>query len=152
MEKVAKFEKVDEQVFVDDMTASLFDMFDIDAEEIYEKLKKPSKDDENAVAYDFYAPVDIHLEPGQTIKIPTGFKINLKDGYALLIFPKRKLADRFSLRLANTLSVIDGKAHKESDGHIVVKLVNSSSENKTVDIRQGDAFVQGIIVKCGAAE
>lgn len=152
MEKVAKFEKVKEDAFVNDITSSMFDMFDADALEIYDNLKTPSRDDESAVAYDFYAPVDIRLEPGQTVKIPTGFKIHLKDGYALLIFPKRRLADKYSLRLANTLSVIDGKSHKESDGDILVKLVNSSSEQKTVEIHQGEAFVQGVIVKCGIAE
>ncbi len=37
----------------------------------------------------------------------------------------------------------------DNEGHIFVKLTNDSHEGKTVEVKQGTAFVQGVFVEYG---
>ncbi len=71
MNRIAKFEKVS----IGQFTAAWKDTFQERSEEkireIYETLKLPQRATAGSAGYDFFAPVDLVLAPGETIKIPT---------------------------------------------------------------------------------
>ena len=50
----------------------------------------------------------------------------------------------------NTVGIIDSDYFaSDNEGHIFVKLTNDSHEGKTVEVKQGTAFVQGVFVEYG---
>lgn len=40
----------------------------------------------------------------------------------------------------------------DNEGHIFAKITNDSRESKTVEIKKGDAFMQGIFLQYGITE
>ena len=75
MNRIAKFEKVS----IGQFTAAWKDTFQEQSEEkiceIYGALKLPQRATAGSAGYDFFAPVDLVLAPGETIKIPTGVRV-----------------------------------------------------------------------------
>lgn len=65
MKRIAKFEKVSLTQFKAGCTRE-------DAEKVYEGIKLPKRATAGSAGYDFYAPFDIELKPGETANIPTG--------------------------------------------------------------------------------
>ena len=68
--RVARFEIVSFEQF-----KSGFDNLDEETiKAYYDDLKLPKRATKGSAGYDFYAPFDITLAPGETIKIPTGIR------------------------------------------------------------------------------
>lgn len=109
------------------------------------KLKLPKRSTKESAGYDVFAPFDIHLDPGQDIKIPTGIRAYMQPGEVLLAFPRSGLGFKYYTRLANTLGVIDSDYYySDNDGHIAIKIRNEG--DKSLFIKQGDAFAQMIFM------
>ena len=50
----------------------------------------------------------------------------------------------------NTVGIIDSDYyHSDNEGHIFAKITNDSNEGKTLSIKQGEGFIQGIFVEYG---
>ena len=50
----------------------------------------------------------------------------------------------------NTVGIIDSDYYNsDNEGHIFAKLTNDSNEEKTVQIKAGEGFMQGIFVEYG---
>ena len=144
MKRIAKFEKVSFEQFEKDWDLSG------DAKEVYEKIKLPKRATTGSAGYDFYAPVDITLAPNETIKIPTGIRAGIEDGWVLKLYPRSGLGFKFRLQLNNTVGIIDSDYYySDNEGHIFCKITNDSNENKTVSINAGDGFCQGIFLEYG---
>lgn len=144
MKKVASFEKVSEEQFKKD-----WDLSD-DFKTVYNKIKLPKRATKGSAGYDFFAPVDITLNPGETIKIPTGIRVKINDGWVLKIYPRSGLGFKFRLQLNNTVGIIDSDYYNsDNEGHIFCKITNDSNEEKIVSVKQGDGFCQGIFVEYG---
>ena len=79
---------------------------------------------------DIYCPEEVMLDPGETKIIPTGIKVNIPSGYALLIHPRSGLSARSKLRVPNSVGIIDSDYHSE----IGVIVENISPAIKDVDI------------------
>lgn len=146
MKRIAKFEKVSLEQFTKD--------FDINTglfpEEIYDGIKLPKRATKGSAGYDFYAPFDIMLKPGETIKIPTGIRLSMEDGWVLKIYPRSGLGFKYRLQLNNTVGIIDSDYYfSDNEGHIMIKITNDSNEGKTVEVKKGDGFAQGIFVEYG---
>ena len=62
---------------------------------------------------DIYSTEEYTIDPGQTIIIPTGIKVAIPHGYALLIHPRSGLSARSKLRIPNSLGLIDEDYHEE---------------------------------------
>lgn len=118
-------------------------------EEIYEMIKLPKRSTSGSAGYDFYIPVGVKLEPKETIIIPTGIKCQIEPKWFLSLYPRSGLGFKYQLHMANVIPVIDSDYFncEANEGHIMVKLVNDG--DKIVDIKQGDAFVQGIFLPYG---
>ena len=150
MNRIAKFEKVS----IGQFTAAWKDTFQERSEEkireIYETLKLPQRATAGSAGYDFFAPVDLVLAPGETIKIPTGVRVWMEQDWVLKCYPRSGLGFKFRLQLNNTVGIIDSDYYgSDNEGHIQVKLTNDSREGKTVEVEAGTGFSQGIFVEYG---
>lgn len=148
MKRVAQFFKVSFEQFKNDY----FDTFG-ECEEIskiYENIKLPKRATSGSAGYDFYTPVAFSLKPDETVKIPTGIRVKITDGWVLKIYPRSGLGFKFRLQLNNTVGIIDSDYYNsDNEGHIFIKLTNASNENKTVELGVGEGFAQGIFLEYG---
>ena len=145
MKKVGKFEKVSFKQFNESVNNC--------NEKMYDQIKLPKRATIQSAGYDFFAPFDITINPKQTIKIPTGIRVKMLSDYVLLIFPRSSLGFKFRLQLDNTVGVVDSDYYySDNEGHIFIKLTNDNNENKILNIKQGEAFVQGIFLNFGITE
>lgn len=152
MLRVAKFEKVSFRQFSSDFEALLSDM-DINAAFAYENVSLPKRATAGSAGYDLISPVGFSLKPGESIKIPTGIRIRMDEGWMLLILPKSGLGSRFRFQLDNTMGVIDSDYYgSENEGHIMVPMTNDSRSGKVLEIPAGKAFAQAILVPYGITE
>ncbi len=142
MKRIAKFEKVSK--------AQFFEGYGECADEIYEGIKLPRRATSGSAGYDIFAPCDITLAPGQTVKVATGIRAWIEDGWVLKIYPRSGLGFKFRLQLNNTVGIIDSDYYNsDNEGHIFIKITNDTNEGKTVEIPAGSAFAQGIFVEYG---
>jgi len=75
--------------------------------------KLPTYATDGSAAMDIYATEDYTINPGETVVIPTGLKVNIPIGYALLIQPRSGLSRKTKLRITNTPGLIDSDYHEE---------------------------------------
>lgn len=137
-ERVAEFEKVSEKTF----------LTDCDRQDVYENIKLPERATTGSAGYDFFAPFDFTLSPHETIKIPTGIRCKINNGYVLMLYPRSSLGFKYHLMLNNTVGVIDSDYYFSSnEGHIQIKMTNMS--DKTLNIKAGEGFAQGVFTPYG---
>lgn len=144
MQRIAEFKKVSFEEF-----KKSFD--NENAREIYDSIKLPVRATSGSAGYDFFAPVDIELKSGETAKIPTGIRARIDDGWVLKIYPRSGLGFKFRLQLDNTVGIIDADYYNsDNEGHIFIKVTNCSfDEDKTVSVKAGNGFAQGIFLPFG---
>ena len=141
MKRIAKFEKVSLKQFKEGYTGE-------DAESVYASIRLPERATAGSAGYDFYAPFDIELKAGETVKIPTGIRVRIDEGWFLSLYPRSGLGFKFRLQLDNTVGIIDSDYYNsDNEGHIFAKITNCSNEGKTVNIAAGTGFMQGIFTK-----
>lgn len=117
----------------------------------YDNIKIPKRATFGSAGYDFFAPFDFSLVPGATIKIPTGIRCILKEGFVLKEYPRSGLGFKYRVRLDNTVGIIDSDYYKsDNEGHIFIKITNEGQQ--ILKVKQGEAFCQGIIVEHFYAE
>lgn len=121
-----------------------------DVKKIYDSIQLPIRATSGSAGYDFKSPITFILKPGQTIKIPTGIKVKIDDGWVLKCYPRSGLGFKYRLQLNNTVGIIDSDYYySDNEGHIFAKLTNDTKEGKTVEITAGSGFMQGIFVEYG---
>ncbi|HPU62589.1 MAG TPA: deoxyuridine 5'-triphosphate nucleotidohydrolase [Mobilitalea sp.] len=152
MKRIAKFEKVSCKRFIEDW----LDTFQLDKDkydqvkDIYDRIKLPKRATKGSAGYDFFSPITFSLKPGETIKIPTGIRVRIDEGWVLKCYPRSGLGFKYRLQLNNTVGIIDSDYYgSDNEGHIFCKLTNDSNEGKTVTIEEGTGFMQGIFVEYG---
>lgn len=151
MKKIAKFEKVSFEQFKKDWLDT-FDraLTDEDLLEIYDNIQLPKRATRGSAGYDFKSPLDFTLAPGSSIKIPTGIRCKIDEGWVLKCYPRSGLGFKFRIRLFNTVAVVDSDYfYSDNEGHIFIKLANETNEGKLVKIKQGEGFAQGVFVEYG---
>lgn len=141
-----KFEKVSLNQFIKDIKSCAPGLNDSDYELMYNALKLPKRATTGSAGYDFFAPFSFQLKAGESIKIPTGIRVQLDNDKFLAIYPRSGLGFKYKLQLWNGVAIIDSDYYNsDNEGHIFIKLYNDSPEGKTLLIEQGEAFAQGII-------
>ncbi len=155
MERIAKFYKVSfERFFADYKDAAGKD--DIGREEVlrmYEELKLPERATSGSAGYDFFLPNPISLAPGETVKIVTGIRARIADGWVLMNYPKSGLGFKYRLQMDNTVGVIDSDYFRsDNEGHIMAKLTNDGRTGRRVELAAGKAFMQGVFMPYGITE
>lgn len=148
MQRIAKFEKVSFEQFESDWIDTFGE--GSDAKEAYNSVKLPKRATTGSAGYDFYTPLSFELKAGETVKIPTGIRVKIDDGWVLKLYPRSGLGFKFRLQMNNTVGIIDSDYYfSDNEGHIFCKITNDSNEDKTVSLKSGDGFCQGIFVEYG---
>lgn len=153
MNRIAKFEKVSQERFCQDYLSAFPYLTEAEAKEAYERIRLPERATSGSAGYDFYLTDDLTLRPGETVKLPTGIRCRMAEGWVLMIFPRSGLGFKYRLQLNNTVGVIDSDYYgSDNEGHIFVRLTNDSNEELVLSLRKGDAFVQGVFLPYGITE
>ena len=153
MERIARFEKVSFDQFREGYTACFGASENEALKEVYSQVRLPKRATAGSAGYDFYLTHDMTLEPGESIKIPTGIRCLMAEGWVLMLFPRSGLGFKYRLQLNNTVGVIDSDyAGSDNEGHIFIRLTNDSNEKKTLSLKAGEAFVQGVLMPFGITE
>ena len=109
-------------------------------------IKKPKRATKYSAGYDFFAPYDINLKPGESKVVPTGIRAYMQEGEVLNIYPRSGLGFKYHISLANTVGIIDDDYYySDNEGHIFIKIHNGG--DKPVTIKQDEAFAQGVFQK-----
>lgn len=151
MNRVGEFEKVSYDQFYEAMSELINTEYkDEFIQTAYDALAIPQRATGGSAGYDFKAPFTFTLAPGGTIKIPTGIRVKVDDGWWLGCLPRSGLGFKYRLQLNNTLGVIDSDyQYSDNEGHIFAKVTNDSNEEKEVTIEAGDGFLQAIFIPYG---
>lgn len=158
MNRIAKFEKVSYEQFKKDWLDTFGirynemddDYVDNTIKNIYESIKLPKRATSGSAGYDFFCPYNINIGKGMTVKIPTGIRCKMENGWVLQAYPRSGHGFKFGIHLANTVGIIDEDYYgSDNEGHIFIKLVNDSALSNVIELKSGDAFCQGIFVPYG---
>lgn len=137
MKRIAQFFKVSEKQF--STSANVED---------YKDIVLPKRATFGSAGYDFFAPQEFTLLPSQTIKVATGIRVKIDEGWVLKIYPRSSLGFKYRLTLDNTVGIIDSDYfNADNEGHIFIKMTNLGDKPLTVE--KGKAFAQGIFVEYG---
>ena len=120
-------------------------MNDLDIKIIDPRIKDhlPEYSTPGSAGLDLRACVDIEMsiEPGQTVLVPTGFAINIEDSnYAAVILPRSGLGHKHGIVLGNLVGLIDS----DYQGQIMVSVWNRGSE--TFQIGPMDRIAQLVVI------
>ena len=152
MKRIAKFHKVSKERF----TADWIDTFaqsQEEAEKVYEAIRLPKRATAGSAGYDVFAPAEFTLKPGETVKIPTGIRVEMQPEWVLKCYPRSGLGFKFRLQLNNTVGIIDSDYfYSDNEGHIFIKMTNDSNEGKVVYVQAGQGIPQGIFMTYGITE
>lgn len=150
MKRIAKFHKVSEVRFLEDWKDNFPEASDEEIKEIYKNIALPKRATAGSAGYDFYAPADFSIAPGESIKIPTGIRVEMDQEWVLKCYPRSGLGFKYRLQLNNTVGIIDSDYfYSDNEGHMFAKLTNDGREGKTVELAKGTGFMQGIFVEYG---
>lgn len=149
MERIAEFQKVSFSQFEADFKKKFPEIADVKA--VYDGIKLPQRATAGSAGYDFFAPVDLSLEKGRSLLIPTGIRARINDGWVLNIFPRSGLGFKHRVQLDNTVGIIDADYYNSSnEGHIMIKLsCDAHDEGHSLSLRAGEGFAQGIFLQFG---
>ena len=150
MKRIAKFEKVSLKQFSADWKDTFGDVTEEKIQELYDQIRLPRRATAGSAGYDFFAPVDVQLAPGETIKIPTGIRAQMEQEWVLKVYPRSGLGFKYRLQMNNTVGIIDSDYfYSDNEGHIFMKIMNDGREGKTVELKAGEGFAQGIFLEYG---
>lgn len=137
MKRIAQFLKVSEKEYLKSGT-----------QEEYLEISLPRRATAGSAGYDFFSPKSFTLNVGETVKIATGIRAKIDDGWVLKIYPRSSLGFKYRLTLNNTVGIIDSDYfNAENEGHIFIKMTNCG--DKPFEIEKGKAFAQGVFVEYG---
>ena len=119
---------------------------------LYEEYNLPVRKTQYSAGYDFIAIKDFVLNPGEIIKIPTGYKASFGIDEMLMIVVRSSMGFKYNIRLCNQVGIIESDYYNNPDneGHLYVALQNEGREAYVV--KKGDSYAQGIFTKfltCG---
>ena len=144
--KVARFEKVSKAQFEEDIR-ELLGRGDVS----YEDIVLPKRATSGSAGYDFTIPFDILIPKGTFMKIPTGIRCQIEEGYVLHLYPRSSLGFKYRMALANTTGIIDSDYYgAKNEGHIIAGIVNNGE--KDLVLHKGDRFIQGVFLAYYLAE
>lgn len=95
---------------------------------------------------DLTTTVDVRLEPGERVLVPTGLAIALPEGFVGLVHPRSGLAARCGLSIVNAPGTVDAGYR----GEIKVMLINLDPREPIV-LRRGDRIAQLVVQRVAQA-
>ena len=104
-------------------------------------VKTPNRGTESSAGIDFYVPEDFEttvLKSGESVLIPSGIKMQLPRGYALIAFNKSGVAVKQGLSVG--ACVVD----EDYEGEIHLHMINTSDKDQV--IATGQKLVQFVLI------
>lgn len=150
--RLGEFYRVSYEQFLDAMNGLINDGCVVaeSIQKLYENISIPSRATCGSAGYDFKSPFTFMLAPGHSIKIPTGIRVKIDEGWWLGCLPRSGLGFKYRLQLDNTMGVIDSDYYySDNEGHIFAKVTNDGLEGKAVSIEAGVSFMQAILLPYG---
>lgn len=113
----------------------------------YVDLKVPTRATKSSAGYDFYAPYEFNVMPGEIIKIATGIKAYMNNDEFLALVDKSSSGFKYNIRLCNQIGIIDSDYYNNvnNEGHIYFAIQNEGEKEWV--IKKGESFAQGIFMK-----
>ena len=113
----------------------------------YEDIKLPVRSTKHSAGYDFISPFDFELQPGETIKVPSGIKVAMNEDEFLAILVRSSMGFKYNIRLCNQVGIVDSDYYNNPDneGHMFIALKNEGE--KVFTVNKGDKYAQGIFQK-----
>ena len=132
------FEKISFKQFVKDIC---------DDKNVYDNYILPKRESKNSCGYDFIAIHDIIIKPHEIIKIPTGYKVCMKNDEFLMLVVRSSMGFKYNVRMCNQVGIIDSDYYNnvDNEGHIWVALQNEGDRDYVIN--KGTAYAQGIFMK-----
>ena len=96
---------------------------------------------------DLCTRIDVTIEPGERVLVPTGISIALENGYVALVHPRSGLAIKHGISIVNTPGTVDAGYR----GELQVILINHD-QNQSVSFEKGDRIAQLVIQQVERAE
>ena len=104
-------------------------------------VKTPNRGTTVSAGIDFYVPEDFEtttLAPGESVLIPSGIKVQVPRGYALIAFNKSGVAVKQGLSVG--ACVVD----EDYEGEVHLHMINTSSKEQV--IATGQKLVQFVLI------
>jgi dUTP pyrophosphatase len=111
------------------------------------EAKLPGAQHPGDAGLDLCAAVDVVVEPGERVMIPTGVAVAIPEGQAGLVLPRSGLASKHGLTMANSPGLIDAGYR----GEVICAAINLDREH-AVKILVGDRIAQLVIVDLPAVK
>ena len=116
---------------IQDTTVVSKRIIEIPIELCHEDAKIPTYANIGDAGLDIYALDDYTIMPGETMLIPTGFKVAVPKGYELQVRPKSGRALKTKLRVANTPGTIDS-GYRDEVG-VIIENIEAPIKDITYD-------------------
>ena len=155
MYRVGNFEKVSYEQFHEAMKELFYTEYEEELiRSAYDDLKLPERATSGSAGYDFKSLFTFTLAPGATMKIPTGIRVKIDEGWWLGCLPRSGLGFKYRLQLNNTMGVIDSDYYySDNEGHILARVIHDSRDKDAVlSLPAGKSFLQGVFVKFGVTK
>ena len=112
------------------------------------EIKLPTRASEHSVAYDFYSPVNIIIQPHEKAMIWSDIKAHMYYDNALIINVRSSMGKQ-PIMIANTQGWIESDyyGNPDNDGNIGFNLFNLG--DSPYEIKVGDRIGQGMFIKYG---
>ena len=117
---------------------------------MYEEIRLPRRATKGSAGYDFFAPYPITLAPGETVKNPDRHPCLDGGGMGAEMLSEKRPWVQVPPSAQQYGRIIDSDYYySDNEGHIFAKLTNDTNEGKTVELKAGEGFMQGIFVEYG---
>ncbi len=148
------FEKVSYEEFRKAVIKNNGDKYsDEDIKEMYDQLEYPCRSTLRAGGYDFFAPYDFVLKAGETMVVPTGFRVHMNDDEIFNLFIRSGAGFKYNVRLSNQVGIVDADYYnnESNEGHMFVSFTNHGKKdwvNVSLGLKKEEKskMVQGIFM------
>ena len=110
------------------------------------EITLPQRATKYSAGYDFYSPVNVTIQPNESVLIWTDVKVHMYYDNVLLLFVRSSMG-KHPIVIANGTGVIESDYYGNSsnDGNIGFRLLNLG--NTPYEIKVGDRIGQGVFTK-----
>lgn len=115
------------------------ELIDVKIQKIHKDAVIPEYAHVTDAGADIYAIEDITLKPHETKIIPTGLRVSIPQGYMIQIYSRSGLAAKTTLRIANSVGIIDSSYNEE------IGVIIENNGNLSTTIHKGDRIAQMLI-------
>ena len=157
MNRVAQFEKVSFEQFYKDLKDASKQISEAiesgewsedDIKDMYANIQIPVRATKGSAGYDLSIPYGVEIEPGETLKFPTGIRCKIDEGWVMLVYVRSSVGIKKRCFLLNGTGIIDSDYYRaDNEGHIFVAIKNDGHIPVTFDT--GDKVVQAVFVPFG---